>query len=273
MQEPTLWQAIVLGTLQGLTEFLPVSSSAHLSLTPWVFGWQPAGLAFDVSLHIGTLVALLWFFRTEWVRLAGGGLTLLRNRFRPVDAASRQALFIVIATIPAGIAGLLLEELAETVFRAPIITAIALIVLGLLLWFADRVAPRERHREQMTWRDALLIGFAQCLALVPGVSRSGSTITAGRALGLDRSSAAVFSFLMSLPIISAAALFKVPDALRETGLSQPLLAGVAAAAISSWLAIAVLLRFVQRRSYAVFAGYRVMLGAVIIWLIATRGGW
>lgn len=273
MQEPTLWQAIILGSIQGLTEFLPVSSSAHLSLTPWIFGWEPAGLAFDVALHIGTLLALVWFFRAEWVRLAGGGITLLRHGFRPTDAASRQALFIVIATIPAGIAGLLLEDLAETAFRAPVITAIALIVLGLLLWFADRVAPRARDREQMTWRDALLIGLAQCLALVPGVSRSGSTITAGRALGLDRGSAAVFSFLMSLPIISAAAIFKVPDAVRETGISAPLLAGIAAAAVSSWLAIAVLLRFVQRRSYAVFAVYRVLLGLTILGLLATRGSW
>lgn len=272
MHEPTLWQALVLGTLQGLTEFLPVSSSAHLSLTPWVFGWQPAGLAFDVSLHFGTLVALVWYFRAEWVRLVGGGLTLLRER-GPVDAASRQALFILIATIPAGIAGLLLEDLAETVFRAPIITAIALIALGLLLWVVDAKASRDRTRDSMTWRDALVIGLAQCLALVPGVSRSGSTITAGRALGLDRGSAAVFSFLMSLPIISAAIVFKVPDAIRESGFTLPLLVGVAAAALSSWLAIAVLLKFLQRRSYAVFAVYRVAIGALILGLIATRGGW
>lgn len=272
MHEPTIWQALVLGTLQGLTEFLPVSSSAHLSLTPWVFGWQPAGLAFDVSLHIGTLLALLWYFRAEWVKLAQGGVTLLRHR-RPVDDGSRQALLIVIATIPAGLAGLLLEDLAETVFRAPIITAIALIVMGALLWGIDAKRPQARARERMRWQDALLVGFAQCLALVPGVSRSGSTITAGRALGFDRGSAAVFSFLMSLPIISAAALFKVPDALRESGLSLPLLVGIAAAAVSSWLAIAVLLRFVKSRSYAVFAYYRFALGALIIGLIATRGGW
>lgn len=272
MHEPTLWQAFVLGTLQGLTEFLPVSSSAHLSLTPWVLGWPPAGLAFDVSLHIGTLLALLWYFRTEWIRLAAGGVTLLKAR-RPVDDASRQALFIIIATIPAGLAGLLLEDLAESVFRAPIVTAIALIVMGALLWLVDAKVKAGRPREAMTWRDALLVGLAQCLALVPGVSRSGSTITAGRALGFDRGSAAVFSFLMSLPIISAAALVKVPDAIRERGVSAPLLVGIAAAAVSSWLAIAVLLRFVRTRSYAAFAIYRFALGAVILGLIASRGGW
>lgn len=272
MHEPTVWQALVLGTLQGLTEFLPVSSSAHLSLTPWVFGWEPAGLAFDLSLHVGTLVALIWYFRLEWARLIRGGVTLLQNR-RPTDDASRQALFIGIATIPAGIAGLLLEDLAETAFRAPIVTAIALIVMGALLWIVDARVRRDRSRGQMTWRDALIVGLAQCLALVPGVSRSGATITAGRALGFDRSSAAVFSFLMSMPIILAAALFKVPEALRETGISLALVAGVVAAALSSWLAIAALLRFVRSRSYAVFAVYRFALGALILGLIATRGGW
>lgn len=272
MHEPTIWQALVLGTLQGLTEFLPVSSSAHLSLTPWVMGWPPSGLTFDVSLHIGTLIALVWYFRAEWAKVARGSLTLLAKR-RIVDDESRMAFFIGIATVPAGIAGLLLENLAETAFRAPIITAIALIVLGALLWLVDAKMPLTRRREQMTWRDALLIGCAQCFALVPGVSRSGSTITAGRALGFDRGSAAVLSFLMSLPIIFAAAILKVPDAIRERGVSVPLLVGIGAAAVSSWLAIAVLLRFVRSRSYAVFAIYRFILGAAILLLIATRGGW
>lgn len=272
MQEPTIFQAVVLGALQGLTEFLPVSSSAHLSLTPWVMGWQPAGLGFDLALHVGTLLALGWYFRHEWRSLALGGLTLLRHR-KPVDDASWRAWFIVIATIPAAIAGVLLEDYAETVFRAPIITAVALIVMGAILWLVDAKVGRVRDRHTMTWRDALLIGCAQCLALVPGVSRSGSTITAGRALGFDRSAAAVFSFLMSMPIILAAAILKVPDAIRENGFSMPLLVGVATAAVSSWLAIAVLLRYVSRRGYGIFAVYRFALGAVIIGLIITRGGW
>lgn len=272
MQDVTLWQAIVLGTIQGLTEFLPVSSSAHLSLTPWVFGWQPAGLGFDLALHVGTLIALFWYFRREWWDLAKGGVLLLRSR-STADPSARRALFIVIATIPAGLAGLLLEDLAETAFRAPIITAIALIVMGAVLWLVDARAPQARARAAMTWRDALLVGLAQCLALVPGVSRSGSTITAGRALGFTRADAAVFSFLMSMPIILAAAIFKVPEAVRASGITLPLIAGVAAAAVSSWLAIAVLLRFVAKRSYGVFAAYRLVLGAVILGLIATRGGW
>jgi undecaprenyl-diphosphatase len=272
MQDVTFWQAIVLGTLQGLTEFLPVSSSAHLSLTPWVFGWQPAGLGFDLALHVGTLIALLWYFRREWADLVRGGVLLLRTRSAAEPSAGR-ALFIIIATIPAGLAGFLLQDLAETVFRAPIVTAIALIVMGVVLWAVDMRASRIRERATMTWRDALVVGLAQCLALIPGVSRSGSTITAGRALGFTRADAAVFSFLMSMPIILAAAVFKLPDALRESGVTLPLLAGVASAAISSWLAIAVLLRFVAKRSYGVFAVYRVVLGVIILALIATRGGW
>jgi undecaprenyl-diphosphatase len=272
MQELTVFQAFVLGALQGLTEFLPVSSSAHLSLTPWIMGWQPAGLGFDLALHVGTLFALVWYFRHEWRALFLGGITLVRHR-RPVDDASRRTWFIIIATIPAALAGVLLEEYAETIFRAPIITAIALIVMGAVLWLVDAKVPQSRERSSMTWRDALLVGCAQCLALVPGVSRSGSTITAGRALGFDRSTAAVFSFLMSMPIVLAAAILKVPDAIRESGITLPLLVGVATAFLSSWLAIAVLLRYVSRRGYGIFAVYRFALGAVIIGLIITRGGW
>ncbi len=272
MQEPTLFQAFVLGALQGLTEFLPVSSSAHLSLTPWVFGWEPAGLGFDLALHVGTLVALGWYFRAEWRRLASGGVSLVRHR-GIVDDAARDAWFIILATIPAAVAGVLLEEYAETVFRAPLVTAIALIVMGALLWGVDAAARRDRARAEMRWRDALLVGLAQVAALVPGVSRSGATITAGRALGFDRGSAAVFSFLMSMPIILAAAVLKVPAAVRENGFSAPLLVGVATAALSSWLAIAVLLRYVSRRGYGVFAVYRFALGTLILYLVATRGGW
>lgn len=270
MQELTVWQAIVLGTLQGLTEFLPVSSSAHLALTPWAFGWEPPGLAFDLALHVGTLAAILFYFRREWVRLTIGGFTLLR-RGRPVDDDSRRALFIILATIPAAVAGLLLEEYAETIFRTPVVTGIALIVMGAVLWYVDATARRDRPRAAMTWRDAVIVGFAQILALVPGVSRSGSTITAGRALGFDRASAAVFSFLMSMPIILGAAIFKVPDALAQTGITLPLVAGVLAAALSGVLAITVLLRYVSRRGYGAFAVYRLILGAVVLALYATRG--
>lgn len=265
----TVTQAIILGIVQGLAEFLPISSSAHLSLAPWLLGWEDSGLAFDVSLHVGTLAAVIWYFRREWMALAQAAWSIVATR-SVTTLEQRRVVFLVIATIPGAVAGLMLEDYAETVFRAPIITAIALITLGIILWAVDTVVPERRGTGELRWTDAVLIGMAQALALVPGVSRSGATITAGRALGLDRSAAAVFSFLMSMPIIAAAAVFKVPQAIQEGGLSAPLVAGVLASAVSGWFAIAVLLRFVMRHSYAVFAIYRVAFGAFVLWLIFAR---
>lgn len=269
MHELTVWQAIVLGTLQGLAEFLPISSSAHLSLTPWAFGWPEPGLAFDVALHVGTLVALVGYFWAEWIALARAALNVVTTR-KVETIAERRAVFIVVATIPAAIFGLLLENYAETVFRAPALTATALIIMGALLWWADHSAPHSRPLGEMTWRQALLIGCAQVFALIPGVSRSGATITAARVLKFDRQSAAVFSFLMSMPIIAAAAVLKVPK-LFAAGVDSTVLVGVSVAALSSWLAIAVLLRFIQRNGFAVFAIYRFVLGLAIYALVAVRG--
>jgi len=265
----SLLQAIVLGIVQGLTEFLPVSSSAHLALIPWAFGWKDPGLAFDVSLHFGTLLAVLWFFRDEWMRLIRSALSIVTTR-RLDTPEKRRVVYLIIATIPGGIAGLLLEHYAESYFRSPALIAVVLIVLGLLLWLADKVSPQIRSMDEMTWGQALALGVAQCFALVPGVSRSGSTITAGRALGFNRESAAVFSFLMSMPITAGAALKEVPKALHQHGLSPELLVGVLASAISGWLAIAVLLRYVSRHSYGVFAVYRVLLGIGVLILFYLR---
>jgi undecaprenyl-diphosphatase len=259
----TVFQAIVMGVVQGLAEFLPISSSAHLALTPYFLGWEDPGLAFDVALHLGTLFALLWYFRTDWVALIGSAWSIARNR-RIETFNERRVLYLVIATIPGAIAGLLLNDLAETTLRAPALIATTLIVMGLLLWLVDRSASRERKEEDIRLRDAFLLGCAQMFALIPGVSRSGSTITAGRALGLDRIAAARFSFLMSMPITTAAVVLKMPEALRDQGLSMPLIAGVLAAAVSSWLAITVLIRFVGRNSFGIFAAYRVLLGAVVL---------
>jgi len=269
VNELTLWQAAVMGTLQGLAEFLPISSSAHLSLAPWAFGWNSPGLAFDVSLHLGTLVALFAYFRAEWVALARGALNVIATR-RVETIEERRAVFIVIATIPAAVFGLLLEDYAETIFRAPALTATMLIVMGAILWWADHTAPRTRPLAEMTWKQALIIGFAQVCALVPGVSRSGATMTAGRLLQFDRQSAAIFSFLMSMPVIAAAAVLKVPKLLSE-GIDATIVVGITSATISSWLAIAVLLRFIQRRGFAVFAIYRFVLAAAVYALIIYRG--
>jgi undecaprenyl-diphosphatase len=265
----TVFQAVVLGLVQGLAEFLPISSSAHLVLVPWVFRWPDPGLAFDVALHVGTLVAVLWYFRDEWVRLTQSAFALLRTR-RVDTEEKRRLLQIVVATIPAAIGGLLLEDYAESTFRSPTLIAITLMVMGVVLWAADRYAPRDRPLGSMTLRDAVLIGLAQVFALVPGVSRSGSTMTAGRALRLDRQAAAMFSFLMSMPITAAAAVLKVPALLRSDDLTM-LVVGILASAASGWLAIAVLLRYPSKHSFGVFALYRLALGALILAIVAIRG--
>jgi len=266
----TLFQALVLGVLQGVAEFLPISSSAHLALAPWIFGWPEPGLSFDVALHLGTLVAVLGYFRAEWVRLAGAAFEIVRTR-RIDTPEQRRAVYLVLATIPGAIGGLLLEKYAESVFRAPWLIATALIVMGIVLWVVDRTARETRPLGAMRARDAWLFGFAQVFALIPGVSRSGSTMTAGRALTFDRESAATFSFLMSMPIIAAAAVLKVPHLLHDRALALPLLVGVLASAVSGWLAIGALLRYLTRRSFGVFALYRIALGAIVLALVALRG--
>lgn len=265
----TVLQALVMGLVQGLSEFLPISSSAHLMLAPWFFGWESGGLAFDVALHVGTLVAVAWYFRRDWGLLLQAGIRIAGRRRVETDEEWR-VVYLIIATIPAAIAGVLIEDIAETTFRSPRLVVITLVLMGLILWLSDRKSPQDRQLGHMRWRDALLVGIAQALALVPGVSRSGATITGGRLLGFDRQSAAVFSFLMSFPVTAAAAALKVPDALRSSESLLPLVVGVAAAAASSWLAISVLLRYVARHSYGIFALYRVLLGAVILATLAAR---
>ncbi|GJG87599.1 undecaprenyl-diphosphatase [Gemmatimonadetes bacterium T265] len=264
-----LSHALVLGLLQGLAEFLPISSSAHLALAPWLLGWNSdPGLAFDVALHAGTLITLLWYFRADWIALAGSAISLVRRR-RIETPEDRRVLLLVIATIPGAIAGKLLEQKAETTFRAPALIAVMLIVMGVLLWAADRWASQARHIDGLQSRDAWALGFAQVAALIPGVSRSGSTMTLGRALQLDRESAARFSFLMSMPIIAGAVVLKLPKLLHDTGDRAPLAVGIVTAALSSWVAITVLLRYLTRHGFGVFAVYRVLLGATVLALIAT----
>lgn len=266
----TVFQAIVLGVIQGLSEFLPISSSAHLTLAPWLFGWNDPGLDFDVALHLGTLIALVWFFWQEWIVLAVAFATMVRRR-RVETESERRLVWVAIATVPGAFAGFVLQKYAATIFRSPTLIGTMLIVMGAILWWVDRVAQQERAIETMRWTDALIIGLAQMFAIIPGVSRSGSTITAGRALRFSRESAAVFSFLMSLPITAAAVLYEGPQAVREHGISAPLIVGVIASAISGWLAIAVLLKYVARHSYGAFAAYRLVVGAAVLVIATLRG--
>ncbi len=265
----TIFQALVLGIVQGLTEFLPVSSSAHLALTPWIMGWDDPGLAFDVALHFGTLVTVLWYFKNEWASLIASAVRIVRTR-RVDNPSEKRVLFLILATIPGAIGGLLLEEKAETTFRSPTMIAINLIVMGVVLWLVDRIGKQERDLDSMKAKHALTIGIAQVFALLPGVSRSGATISASRALGFHRESAAVFSFLMSMPITAAAIVLKAPEVLRAGHLGAEVFVGVVAAGLSSWLAIAVLLRYVSRNSYGIFGLYRIVAGLIVLGLIASR---
>jgi undecaprenyl-diphosphatase len=259
----SVYQAILLGIVQGLTEFLPVSSSAHLILVPWLLRWvEDPGLAFDVVLHLGTLLALLVYYWREWLDMV---LSLARGRSR-----QRSLLFLlIIASIPGAIIGVLLEKQAETIFRSPLLIAATMAILGLFLWVSDWFAPKKRKIDDLTLLDALLIGFSQALAIIPGVSRSGATITTARILGIDRPDAANFSFLMATPIIAGAGLFEAHKAF-QAGLTAQLGWGFAASAVFGLLAIAGLLRFVQTHTYRPFAIYRIVLAAIVVAVAMAR---
>jgi undecaprenyl-diphosphatase len=256
------FQAFVLGIVQGLTEFLPVSSSAHLVLVPWLFNWDDPGLAFDVALHLGTLLALIIYYWREWIAMTA---SLVNG-----DAArQRLLLLLVIASIPGAAIGLAFEKQAETVFRSPLLIAMALALLGAALWFFDRTAPQRRSMEEMTWLDALMIGLSQAFAIVPGVSRSGSTITMARIMRVDREDAANFSFLMATPIIAGAGLVEGRH-LMHIGITQDVWIGFAAAAVFGLLAITGLIRFVRTRSYETFAWYRIGFALFVIAVFLRR---
>jgi undecaprenyl-diphosphatase len=271
------WQALVLGLVQGATELLPISSSGHLILVPWVGDWEylkeheTFNQTFDVALHLGTLVAVVGYFWRDLVGLLVAWVRTLRAR-RVTTAEERLAWFVVVATIPAAIVGFLGEELIAEHLGEPWQIAIVIAAFGLLLWVADR-RPEQRGTESLGTRQALVIGAAQSLALMPGVSRSGITITAGRFLGLDRDSAARVSFVLLVPIVLGAVLLKgVQDVLLgdlPPGSGGPFLVGTLAAAGSGLLAIDALLGYVRRHDYSIFVWYRLLAAAIVLLLIAT----
>ncbi len=271
----TFVQALIMGIVQGLTEFLPVSSSGHLIIVPFLFGWTDpfiTSLAFSVMLHIGTLAALLVYFRSDWVRLVPAGLAAIRDRSFDADPDRKLAWLLVAATIPAAIAGFLLSDVIETAFRDVGLVALTLVVGAVVLWLADRWGGRTKGVADVTFPIAIAIGAAQALALVPGISRSGISISASRVAGLDREAAARFSFLMATPITAGAALFEVRKlATGEAGVTVsagPLVVGMVAAFVSGMLAIGFLLGYLRTRSLNIFVAYRLILAAVVIvvWL-------
>jgi undecaprenyl-diphosphatase len=271
----TIAQAIVMGIVQGLTEFLPVSSSGHHIIIPSLAGWTDPfikSLAFSVMLHIGTLVALLLYFRADWLRLVPAGLAALRERSLDGDPDRRLAWLIAVATIPALFFGVLLNDVVEQRFREVGLVAVMLVVGGAILWFAEQRGSRRLLPVDLTFTKALAIGGAQAIALVPGISRSGISISAGLFAGLDRESAARFSFLMATPITAAAAAYETFKVLSgDSGAAVeigPLAFGMIASLVSGLIAIAVLLRFLRTRSTNVFVAYRILLAAVVlvVWL-------
>ena len=267
-------QALFLGILQGLTEFLPISSSAHLILVPWFFGWQNSpvdSLTFDVALHAGTLVAILWYFWREWVDLIWGFFRIL-GKGRVNDFQGRLIVYILLATIPAGIVGVLLEKTVEKSFRNPALIVLPLVVVSFLMIFAEYRNRSSQSLEKLNLKDAMIIGIAQAIALLPGVSRSGITITAGLLQGYRREDATRFSFLLSTPAIAGAAILQLRHLFSVEKTDWLLFAlGFVSSALVGYLAIAFLMRYLRRHTLNVFAGYRFALAGVIIFLIFWKG--
>lgn len=262
-----LIHAAVLGSLQGLTEVLPISSSAHLILLPWLLKWPESGLTFDVALHLGTFLALSLYFWRDIIEMTFSFFDAIAGR--SLNTPARRLPFLIIAaTIPAAVAGKLFEHQVEAVFRSsPLLMASFLVVFGLVLGAADLLGRKRRILDEIKPVSALTIGLMQCLALIPGVSRSGVTITAALMLGFTRESAARFSFLMSLPIVSGAALLKTVHLLKHgipAGEGLPMLVGIVASAVTGYISVAFLLRFVQKQSLSPFVWYRVLAGGSLI---------
>jgi undecaprenyl-diphosphatase len=271
-------QALVLGVVQGLTEFLPVSSSGHLIIVPYLFGWTDpfiTSLAFSVMLHMATLLALLIYFRADWLRLIPAGLAAIRDRSLQDDQDRRLAWLLVVATIPAVLAGIALNDFIESRVREAQLVAVMLVIGAGILWIADRTSTRSKDVAEVTFPAALGIGVAQAFALIPGISRAGISISAGLFLGLTREAAARFSFLMATPVIAGAGIWEARKLLTgEAGVAVavgPLVIGLVAALVSGLFAISALLRFLRSNSMTVFVVYRIALAALVF--VAWVGLW
>src|SRR6202047_344943 len=270
-----LWQAIILAVVQGLTEFLPISSSAHLILIPEMLHWQDPGVAFDVALHLGTLIAVLLYFFREWIQLTLCGLGFhypKRASEQMVLQNQRMFWYLVAGTVPGALVGFLFEKRIEESLRSPVPIACAMIGIALVMWYAEYVARMDRHIEQTSLGDSLAIGSAQALALFPGVSRSGITISVGLFRGMTRQAAARFSFLLATPLIAGAAAKELPKLIRAHrvgGLDLPmstLAISVAVSAMVGYVVIAFFLQYLQTRTLKIFIYYRILFGIVVLLL-------
>ncbi len=266
-----LLHAVVLGIVQGVTEFLPISSTAHLRIVPELLGWPDAGAAYTAMIQLGTVAAVIVYFWRDLVRLSEAWVQgLLRGApFATLDA--RLAWFVLVGTLPVAILGLLFKQHIETSLRSLYVIALAMVGLALVLLLAERIAQHKRTVSEMGWRDAILIGLCQAVALIPGASRSGTTLTGGLALGFRREDAARYSFLLSIPATTAAGLFEMRHLVRsgEPFTGPDVLVGTGVAFVTGLLAIAWLLRFLRTRSTMVFVVYRLLLGGLLLLLLAT----
>jgi undecaprenyl-diphosphatase len=261
----TVLQAVILGLAQGLGEFLPISSSAHLVLIPWLFKWRDPGLTFDVALHIGTLIAVVVYFWKDWWQLIIKGFTDIRSE------RGRLFWYLVAASVPGAIAGFLLEKKAETIFRSPVLIALMLILMGIFLYWADRRSAKKIEVNHITFGSSIFIGISQALAIIPGVSRSGVTMTTGLLMGVTREGAARFSFLLSTPIIFGAAMVKLPGVISNSSvITANFMIGMLVSCITGIVSIGFLLRYVQTKDFLPFAWYRFILGALVIMITMVR---
>lgn len=251
-------QALILGIVQGLTELLPISSSAHLAIIPWFFNWNNIPDYFDVALHFGTLLAIVLFFWKDWVKLIKGAYDQAVNKKKNREA--RMFWYIVIATIPGGIIGFILDHFAEDALSKPLIIALALIIMGIILYVVDKKAPSKTKYKDMNFKQTFIIGISQAFAFIPGVSRSGVTMTTARAMGIERKSAAKYSFMLSTPIVFAATVLKLKDFV----FNAEFFIGVISSFIVGAFVIKFLLQYLQKGSFKGFAIYRVILGLIII---------
>lgn len=267
-----IYQSIVLGIVQGLTELLPISSSAHLFLIPWFFNWEIPE-SFDVALHFGTLLAIGIFFFKDWIELIQGGLKTITKKEKSTEG--RLFWYIVIATIPGGIIGFILDKYAEGILTQPLIIAIALIVMGIILYIVDKNAKNKTDYENLSFKQTFIIGLSQALAFIPGVSRSGITMTTGRLMGVKREAAAKYSFMLSAPIVLAATVFKLNEFIEYFAIANitgiiAFIMGVLASFIVGILVIKFLLEFLRNRSFKVFAIYRIVIGILVIVAFVLR---
>ena len=266
-----IFQAIVLGIVQGLTEFLPISSTGHLHIVPAFAGWDDPGVAFTAVVQLGTMAAVLLYFRRDLIGIVTGFLAGLRDPARRTSLEFRMGVYLIIGTIPIGICGLIFKDQIDDAAESLTLIAIALIVAGLVLLAAERAGRQDRDEQTVTGRDAMVVGVAQACALVPGVSRSGATITAGLFLGLERAAAARFSFLLSVPAVVLSGLFEVKDIGGEGSVGEvPTVVATIMAFVAGYAAIAFLLRFLVTHSTAVFVAYRVALGVLVLALVGAN---